>query len=247
LQKDVGVPAYTSRFLQSEEIALGTMAFYFEKPEGFQFKAGQYINITLLHPPETDEEGNVRAFTLASAPFENNLMIATRMRETAFKRSLKKLSKGDEVKIRGAFGSLVLPESHEKPLVFLAGGIGITPFFSMMKESAHQKSLHEIFLFYANRKEEDAAFLKELQELEKENPNFHVIPTFTDIKNVKPTWKGETGYIDERMLSRYISNILAPLYFIAGPPAMVDAMQAVLKKSDVPEGQVRCETFDGYA
>jgi len=93
------VPAYTSRFLQSEEIALGTMAFYFEKPEGFQFKAGQYINITLLHPPETDEEGNVRAFTLASAPFENNLMIATRMRETAFKRSLKKLSKGDEVKI----------------------------------------------------------------------------------------------------------------------------------------------------
>ena len=157
------------------EIAEGTMAFHFEKPPGFAFKAGQALAWTLLDPPETDDESRMRNFSIASAPGEPDLMIATRMRDTAFKRVLKTMPLGTEVRIVGPFGSLILHQNADRPAVFLAGGIGITPFRSMLRQAAEQKLPHHIFLFYSNRRPEDAAFLEELEELEKENSNYKFI------------------------------------------------------------------------
>ena len=129
--EEIPVPAYASKLLNRVEVAEGTMAFQFEKPPGFDFKPGQSADLTLLNPSETDSEANVRTFSIASAPFEDQLMFATRMRDTAFKRSLKKMPLGTAVKMDAAIGSFTLHKNSAKPAVFLAGGIGITPFSSI--------------------------------------------------------------------------------------------------------------------
>jgi ferredoxin-NADP reductase len=122
-----------------------------------------------------DAEGNVRSFSIASAPHEDTLMVATRMRDTAFKRVLDTMPLNSAVKIEGPSGSLTLHNNVTRAAVFLAGGIGITPFRSIVFRAAKEKLPHRIFLFYSNRRPEDAPFLDELQALEKENPNYKLI------------------------------------------------------------------------
>lgn len=117
---------YKIRLIKKETIANGTVAFHFEKPVGFTYQAGQYADFTLINPPETDSEGTKRTFSLASAPFETDLMIATRMRDTAFKRTLKSLPLGSELELEGPYGSFIFPKDLSTPAVFLTGGIGST-------------------------------------------------------------------------------------------------------------------------
>ncbi len=128
------------------------------------------MNVTLIDPPETDAEGNTRSFSIASAPFEEDLVFATRMRDTAFKRILKSLRLGSEVRISGAFGSFTLHTDASRPAVFLVGGIGITPFRSIILDATRSKLAHKMYLLYSNRRPEDAAFLDELQRIEQDNP-----------------------------------------------------------------------------
>ena len=165
---------YRSKLLSRVEIAEGTMAFDFEKPSQFDFRPGQSADVTLSSPPETDSEGNVRTFSIASSPFENHLIFATRMRDTAFKRSLKKVPLGTQVMIGSAMGSFTLHKNSARPAVFLAGGIGITPFISIVRQADHDRLPHKLYLFYSNRRPEDAPFLEALQLLEKSNPNFRL-------------------------------------------------------------------------
>jgi ferredoxin-NADP reductase len=222
------------------------MAFHFEKPPGFAFKAGQALAWTLIDPPEIDAEGGMRNFSIASAPGEPDLMIATRMRDTAFKRVLKTMPLGTEVRIVGPFGSLILSQNVARPAVFLAGGIGITPFRSMLWQVAEQKLRHRLSLFYSNRRPEDAAFLEELQELEKKNSNYKFIGTMTEMTGSNLVWRGETGYIDQEMLTKYIGDLAEPIYYIAGPPAMVAAMRQTLSIAGVKSDDIRAEEFAGY-
>jgi ferredoxin-NADP reductase len=227
-------------------VAEGTMAFYFEKPAGFEFKAGQFLNYTLIDPPETDAEGNLRCFSIASAPGEEHLMVATRMRDTAFKRVLKAVPLGTEVKIDGPFGSFTLHRDASRAAVFLAGGIGITPFRSMILDATRKKLSHHLFLFYSNRRPEDASFLSELQQVENQNRTFKLIGTFTQIEKSQQPWHGETGLIDPPMLAKYLSDLAAPIYYSAGPPAMVTAMRGMLVQAGVREDDIRTEDFAGY-
>ena len=125
------MPAYIVQLKNREEVAHGTMAFHFEKPTGFEFKPGQSVDVTLLDPPPMDAEGAIRTFSIASAPYENELVVATRMRDTSFKRVFATLPLGTEMKLEGPSGSFTLHKNAAKPAVFLAGGIGITPFRSM--------------------------------------------------------------------------------------------------------------------
>src|ERR1017187_50648 len=122
--------------IRREEVAEGTMAFHFEKPSGFSFRAGQFADVTLTAPLETDAEGKTRTFSIASPPFANELVFTTRMRDTAFKRSLKEVTLTAEVKISPAAGSFTLHKNLAKPAILLAGGIGITPFLSMVQQAA---------------------------------------------------------------------------------------------------------------
>ena len=236
---------YTSELLSKHEIAEGTMSFSFRKPEGFDFRAGQAIDLTLIDPPETDGEGNTRAFSIASAPAESELMVATRMRDSAFKRVLKAAAPGLVVKIDGPTGSLTLHKNASKPAILLAGGIGITPFRSMAVEAAKEKLPHEIYLFYSNRTPEAAAFLAELQQLAGENSHFHLVANMTGVDESK-TWSGETGVLDADKLRRHITALNGPIYYIAGPPAMVAAMRDIALQAGVDEDDIRTEDFPGY-
>ena len=123
----------------------------------------------------------IRAFSIASSPHEETLMVATRIRDTAFKRVLSAMPLGSVVKIEGPSGDLTLHNNVKRTAVFLAGGIGITPFRSIVCRAAKEKLPHRIFLFYSNRRPEDAPFLDELQALQEENPNYTLIATMTEM------------------------------------------------------------------
>jgi len=232
--------------VKREPVAEETMAFYFDKPAGFQFRAGQSIDVTLSNPPEIDAAGNTRAFSIASAPSESHLMIATRMRDTAFKRVLGTMPLGTQVQIDGPSGSFTLHKNSAKPAVFLAGGIGITPFLSMLREAAHEHLAHQLHLFYSNRGPEGAAFIDGLRDLSAVNPSFNLVLTMTEMSNSTLPWNGETDFINGEMLSKHVASLQGPIYYIAGPPAMVTAMRQVLTQAAVDEDDIRTEEFGGY-
>ena len=232
-------PGFICKLKDRKEVAEGTMAFRLQKPPGWTFKAGQYLDMTLLDPSETDSEGNVRSFSIASAPHEDTLMVATRMRDTAFKRVLRTMPIGTAVKIEGPSGDLTLQNNFTRAAVFLAGGIGITPFRSIVHWAAREKLPHRIVLFYSNRRPEDAPFLAELQSLERDNPKYKLIPSMTEMEKSRRPWNGETGFINQEMLGRYLKDAVSAIYYIAGPPAMVKGLHEMLNKAGINDDDIR--------
>jgi ferredoxin-NADP reductase len=237
---------YNIKLLDRKEVAEGTMAFTFEKPEGFTFKSGQYGEFTLINPTETDAEGNTRIFSLTNAPSDTDLMIATRLRDTAFKRDLKVLALGSELKFKAPNGSFILHNNKAIPAVYLTGGIGITPVRSIVMQAAKDKLSQKIYLFYSNNRPEDAAFLDELATLVNENSNYKFIPTMTAMDKSKKEWHGELGYINKKMLEKYLEDLAEPIYYISGPAAMVAAMRKMLNEAGIDEDNIRTEEFSGY-
>jgi ferredoxin-NADP reductase len=240
------MPIYKTVLRRKEEIADGTMAFHFEKPGGFAFKAGQFGDFTLINPVETDAEGNTRGFSLASAPYEDDLMFATRMRDTAFKRVLKTMEVGTEVSMDAPYGSFTLHNNSKVPAVFLTGGIGVTPVRSIVLQAAHDNLPHKIFLFDSNRKPEDSAFLNELMKTQQINLNYIFIGTMTEMENSGRKWDGETGYITNAMLEKYVGDLTLPIYYLTGPASMVAAMRKTLNEAGVDDDNIRTEEFPGY-
>jgi ferredoxin-NADP reductase len=151
-------PGFICKLKDRKEVAEGTRAFRFEKPSGWEFKAGQYIDMTLLDP-RVGRRRNVRSFSIASAPHEDTLMVATRMRDAAFKRVLRTMPIGAPIRIEGPCGDLILQKDLTRAAVFPAGGIGITPFRSIVHWAAKEKLPQRVFLFYSNRRPEDSAEL----------------------------------------------------------------------------------------
>ncbi|HET7061344.1 MAG TPA: FAD-dependent oxidoreductase [Nitrosospira sp.] len=229
-----------------EEVASGTMAFRFGKPEGFSYKPGQWADFTLIDPPETDAEGNTRGFSLASAPYEDDLMVATRMRDTAFKRVLKVIPLGTELKMEGPGGSFTLHNNAAIPAVFLSGGIGVTPVRSIVLQTIHDQVAREIFVFDSNNRPEDAAFLDELMRPHEKNPHYTFIGTMTEMGKSSQEWQGEVGFIAKAMLLKYINELTLPIFYIAGPQGMVAAMRKALNESGVDDDNIRTEEFSGY-
>jgi ferredoxin-NADP reductase len=237
---------HETRLERRETVAEGTMAFHFARPPGLQFRAGQSLTMSLVNPPEMDGKGATRTFTIASAPHEVELMIATRMRDSTFKRYLKAAPAGTPLRIDGPNGEMVLHDDPARAAVFLAGGIGITPFLSMARHASRERLPHRIYLFYSNRRPGDAAFLAELQEMERRNPNYHLIATMAEAEKSAQVWPGETGFIRRDMLERHLPVTASPVYYFAGPPAMTMAMQEMLQGMGIGEDAMRYEEFYGY-
>jgi ferredoxin-NADP reductase len=226
--------------LRREPVADGTVAFYFEKPAGFAHQAGQNAMFTLIEPREEDAAGPSRTFTIASAPHERELMIATRMRDSAFKRFLGRARPGAKLAMEGPAGVMVLHEDANRPAVFLAGGIGITPFLAMVRDAAKRRLPHHITLVYSNRRPQDAAFRAELEGLQ--GPRFRLVTTMTEA----PDWRAEKRRISRELLAEHLPDLRAPVYYFAGPPGMTMAMQGMLTELGVREQDMRSEEFYGY-
>jgi ferredoxin-NADP reductase len=238
--------AYQSRLLGRTEVAEGTMAFQFEKPKDFVFKAGQYIDLTLSASQPGPSNGLTHTFSIASSPFEEELVVTTRMRNTVFKQALSILPIGTEVTIEGPLGSFNLHKNTARPAVFLAGGIGIAPFLSMLSYAVGERLRHPIVLFYANRYLKDAAFINALWKLERSNARFRFVPTLTRTDKNYRGWKGETGHVTSEMLVTRVGVVRGPIYYIAGPPTMVAASRRTLSDVGVHEDDIRTEEFAGY-
>ncbi len=242
--------AYEVALKSKKQIAEGTHAFVFEKPEGFRFIAGQHVRMTLIDPLETDTEGDSRFFTIASTPQEPDLVFAMRMRDTAFKRVLSRMQVGEkvliEILLESSHESFMLHEDTLKPAVFIVGGIGIVPAYSMIKDAVQRKLPYKMFLFYSNRRPEDAPYLNELQNLAEQNLSFMLIATMTELEKSSHVWQGETRFINRAMLERYVEDLRSPIYYVAGLPEMVNAMQAVLAEVGLNKDSIRAEEFAGF-
>lgn len=241
------MPIYTLKLIERREVAVGTVLFIFEKPEGFTFKSGQYGGFTLINPTEKDEGGITRRFSLLSTPTDNFIAIATRFinshKHRAYKRVLNQLTIGSTIKFAGPTGNFILHDDVNVPAVLIAGGIGIAPFYSMIKDRAAHKSPLSINLFYGNQRREDAAFLTELIQIEKIHPPFKLIATMAEPEN---SWQGETGFITDKMIKKYIPDLFAPIYYICGSPVMVTTLQELLAEMGIDEDRIQVEDFPGY-
>jgi len=172
--------------------------------------------------------------------------VATRMRDSAFKNALANLPVGSPAQVEGPSGSLTLHNKPDRAAILIAGGIGITPFMSILRHAAHDALPHRLVLLYSNHRPEDSAFLSELQLLEGENKNFRLVATMTRMGDSSSPWQGETGPIDEALLKRTAAELAAPIYYVAGPPAMVAGLRETLGRAGVDDDDIRSEDFYGY-
>jgi ferredoxin-NADP reductase len=230
---------------EKREVAKGTLMVVFDLlGREVDFTAGQYFWVTLLDPPYDDEKGPRRHISVVTSPNERTVLgLCTRLRDSAFKRSLAELPIGAEVDVEEPKGTFLLPEETDRPYVFVAGGIGITVFRCMLRYIAEDGLPHRVTLVYSNRDRASAAFLDELVELERDNPNVQLVLTMTQ----DPDWDGESRRIDAELLRDHLGDDLQSFtYLIAGPPAMVEGVLGTLQAAGIPEEQLRPARFSGY-
>ena len=206
----------------------------------FEYKPGQYMMMEL--DVDDPENGNTRPLSIASSPTENFLLFSTKNSQTLFKQKFNSLKISDRVKLKGPMGIFVLKEDA-KEIIFLGGGIGITPFRNMIKYATDKKLPIKLTLIYSNKTSNDIVYKNEWPIFEKQNPNFKVVNTITD--NTKG-WNGMTGRINEGMIREFCDNINNAIFYICGPPGMFDGLFQLLKSMQVPLQNIKIEKFVGY-
>jgi ferredoxin-NADP reductase len=235
-----------AKIKEKREVAKGTLMVVFDLlGEEVEFRPGQYFWVTLLDPPYDDDKGPRRHISVVTSPNERGVLgLCTRLRDSAFKRSLAELPVGTDVDVEPPKGNFLFPEEIDTPYVFIAGGIGITVFRCMLRYYIAEEGLpYRITLVYSNRDRESTPFLDELTQLEQEHPNFRLVITMTE----DPGWDGETQRIDADFLRDHLTDDLNSFrYLVAGPPEMVEAMVEALQQASVPEERVQAGRFSGY-
>jgi len=209
-----------------------------ERPPGFDHLPGQYMFITV----EKGETSLTKHLTISSSPTEPYLEVTKGMTGHPFAEALKALSPGDTLAIRGPYGEFTFIGEYEK-VVFLSGGIGITPLRSMMRYATDRKLATSIILLYSCHGREDILFGDEMESLQRENGHFRSLVTLT---RPDPEWTGLSGRIDKGLIECEIPDWKERVFFISGPTVMVEAMSALVMGMGVPERQVRMEMFPGY-
>lgn len=231
------------RIKSKEEVAKDTLKVVFEVKEKFTFKAGQYCFVTLGHLNYPDERGEKRQFSIVNSPNEKGIItITTRLSESGFKKTLQELPIGSEVQLGPIAGVFVLPGHSEKPLVFIAGGIGITPFISMLRYVSEEKLPYNVTLIYSNRDQSSTAYLEEVQNYPLPTTNYQLILTMTN----DPNWNHEKRMVDASFIKDYFPEVNAQYYMVVGPPGMVEAVKKALFDAGVNQDNIRAENFTGY-
>lgn len=205
----------------------------------FDYKPGQYVMVEL--DVQDVENGNTRPLSIASSPTEDFLLFSTKISQTPFKQKFNSLRIGDKIKIKGPMGIFILNEGA-KEIIFLGGGIGITPFRDMIKYASDKKLNVKLTLIYSNRTADDICYKDEWPIFEKQNHNLKVVHTITD----DVSWQGKKGRINEAMIKEFCSDLNNTLFYICGPPGMVDGLSSLLKTINVPQQNIKVEKFAGY-
>ena len=221
------------RIKQIKKEAPNTFSIILDKPEGFQFYPGQYLDVEL---PVDDPLGNTRIFSISSSPSEDFIMLTYNEGVTTFKKKLRELQPGRIVTTSHPAGTVVIDDSS--PIVLMAGGIGIAPHRSMIKWAVDRKLNLPIILIYSNS-DWDFIFKQELDLWQKQ---YHKLTIHYVVTS-------KVGHLDETKLKKLLSPVtynLSPIFYLAGPPAMVDDFENILLKLGVDETSIRTDRFDGY-
>lgn len=226
---------FTTALRERRPVAEETLEVSFERPAGFTFEAGQYVQVRLPKLLCRDPKGPSRVFSITSSPLDDErVSIAYRDTGSGFKQTLRELPIGEKVMIEGPHGFNTLPRDASRPVVFVAGGIGITPFLSMLRFADQtDRAVPRVTLLYANRNRKSAAYLEEVDELAR--------------RSARLTLRNHFGIVDEATIRRSVGDLAAPRWHIAGPPAMVDAVRGTLHSMGVDPPDVHFEEFVGYA
>ena len=242
------------------------MTFKFTKDGYTEYKAGQFAFFPLDNV-NNDSRGPVRHFSLTSSPTEDALIISTRIRDTPYKQRLSTIQEGEQVKVSKPQGNFVLHDDYSKPAIFLSGGIGVTPFRSMIKYATDKQLPIKITMFDSNRNRQNILYKDEFDKWGTQNQNLKIVYTITEEEKdteqeqhrmaevsgnateTKGNWNGERGRIDRTMIERHLSKeeISNAIFYICGPPGMIKALEDLLQKQfQIQEGRIKVEEFTGY-
>ena len=236
---------YMLKLERIEEAANGVYDFVFSPDRRFNFKPGQYLEWTLSHH-YPDDRGNRRYFTIASAPTENSVRLGVKFYDPAstFKRALAAMKKGDTISVSHLAGSFTLPRKKDKKLVFIAGGIGVTPFRSMVQHMLDTRERRPVVMFYANKTAADIAYKDIFDRAYRElgMPTVHVLSD----ENA-PVPGALTGRVDAALIAKYVPDYRERTFYISGPHGMVEAIKKALAEMGVSRLKIKSDFFPGFA
>lgn len=235
------------RLKQKVQIASDTYDFVFAPSRRIAFSPGQYMEWTLGHA-DADSRGNRRYFTLASSPTESDLRLGIKFYENSstFKQALLSMDPSREIVAGNLAGEFVLPFNPNQKCVFIAGGIGITPFRSMIKYLLDTRQRRPIVLFYVNRTVNDIVYVDLLNRAQIEL-GIKTVYTVTDKRSLPTSWQGRVGYVTPRMIQEQVPDYRTCLFYISGPKGMVDSFKDLLRRLNVKESRIKTDFFYGLA
>lgn len=234
-------------FLKKEQLTSDCYTFYFKRnPESPEFTPGQYFEIK-LDIKNPDERGDAHVFTISSSPLDRDFYtITTRIIQSSFKLRLAELKEGEMVQFDGPWNDLNFDENDKSPHVFLAGGIGVTPYHSIVKFAMEKNLTTQMILFVSWKNRSEMVFDDFFRQANNHMDNFSYIPTLTEESLNPSEWDGEIGRINDEMIKKYVSELNDAKYFFSGPPAMVTALKETVRGMGVPNEKIIFEEFEGY-
>ena len=228
-------------------LAPDTSEFVFEPDRPLAFRAGQYLEWT-IESKKSDNRGNRRYFTIASSPTEKEIMLGVKFYEkpSTFKTALGQMKEGDKIIGSQLSGDFVLPRNKNKKLVFIAGGIGVTPFRSMIKYLIDTSEKRDITLIYANRTEEDIAY-KNILDMATKVFGLKVVYVISSQKDKTKKWEGRVGFVNDKLIQEEIADFKDRTFYISGPPSMVAGVEKTIKSLGVGSSRIKTDFFPGFA
>ena len=228
-----------------EKAAAGCYDFVFQPDRQLAFQAGQYLDWT-LHVPNPDDRGNRRPFTIASAPTEHEVRLGVKFYDgpSAFKRSLAAMRPGDIIYGSQLAGTFTLPADPERKLAFIAGGIGVTPFRSMIQDLLDRGERRSIVMVYGNNKLAEIAYADIFQRAKAE---LGLRIVYAVAEPEADGYAVHDGVVDEAVIQRHIPDYMERIFYLSGPRVMVVRFQNSLKELGVRRSRIRVDYFPGFA
>jgi ferredoxin-NADP reductase len=219
--------------------AYNVKSFRFPRTSSLNYKAGQYMFVTL----KIDEQEVRKPFSISSSPTEKgHIEFTKKLTGHPFSERPNELRVGDPMTIDAPFGNFTF-EGESERIGLLSGGVGITPLRSICRLCTDMKLNTKVTLLYGNQTEADIVFRQELEQMQMQNNNLKVVFTLAE---PEVEWEGYTGNIDAEMIRKEIQEYSETVFYVCGPPAMVEAMENLLKALNVPVRNVKKENFAGY-
>ncbi len=235
-------------FVKKEKLTKDTYTFFFKRTgEERDFVPGQYYEMK-LDIKNPDERGDAHVFTISSSPTDKEFItITTRIIKSTFKLRLNELKPGEKVQFNGPWDDLNFDEKDTSPHVFFAGGIGVTPYHSIVKYALDKSLKTPMILFASWKNRGEMIFDEFFRDANNHLENFSYVPTLTEETNINSgEWDGELGRIDSEMIRKYVYDVAGSKYFFTGPQIMVNALKQVVIEMGVSKDRIIAEEFEGY-